>query len=634
MTLSAQNLLDACATAVLAVTPQDGIIIAANSACEELLGYTQQDLIGRPISDIEVGLQDLFFWEEIRDGGCSNVNNVEGEYRHENGHFLQVRKSIRCIDDDGRLLCVISVNDISHAKRLEVDTALASSLLAATLESTADGILVTDLDGKIRNFNHQVPKIWQWEIEQGVSAEALFLQIENLLLDPAQFRAWLDQLYNDPYLESQHACALRDGRFFDLSSRPQRMGDTPVGRLFGMHDISLIKLNENELRIARDGARAASKAKSDFLSHMSHELRTPLNAILGFAQIISTDVDYSQRELGSYISRAGRHLLDLINEVLDLASIEAGKLTLRNEAVDLALIIQDCLELTQTLALDKSITLIQTQIPTARFMVQGDARRIKQILLNFVSNAIKYNRPQGTVEMTVTHSAHGTWRLMVSDTGHGISLDDQAKLFQPFSRVGNHNDSIEGSGIGLAFTQQLAELMNGEVGFSSTLNVGSRFWIDLPCAKGVTQKNIASKAVQCADGLRTILYIEDDLLSQKLLLAIFKQQRPNYSLFIAGTGEDGLILAQQHLPDLILLDQHLPDASGIAILEQLRVFEPTRSIPVLALSGDAHEEDIQKALHLGFDGYITKPLDLKVALPLMDKVLGNTIAGYTSKDQL
>ncbi|MGL4997078.1 MAG: ATP-binding protein, partial [Deefgea sp.] len=468
-----------------------------------------------------------------------------------------------------------------------------------------------------------------WEVEAGVSGEALFLHIENQLLDPAQFRAWLDELYYDPYLESQHACALRDGRFFDLSSRPQRMGDAPVGRLFGMHDISAIKQNENELRIARDGARAASKAKSDFLSHMSHELRTPLNAILGFAQIISTDVDYSQRELGSYISKAGRHLLDLINEVLDLASIEAGKLTLRNEAVDLALIIQDCLELTQNLAQEKSVTLIQTQMPTSRFMVQGDARRIKQILLNFVSNAIKYNRPQGTVEMTVTHSAQGSWRLMVSDTGRGISLDDQAKLFQPFSRVGNNNDSIEGTGIGLAFTQQLAGQMQGEVGFSSTINVGSRFWIDLPCAKGITQKNKSAKADQCADGQRQILYIEDDLLSQKLLQAIFKQQRPNYSLMIAGTGEDGLILAQQKRPDLILLDQHLPDASGIAILEQLRLFEPTRSIPVIALSGDAHEDDIQKALHLGFDGYITKPLDIKVALPLMDKVLGNTLTGYS-----
>ena len=631
MTLSAQHLLDACSTAVLAVTPSDGLIVAANQACEELLGYGTQSLIGRPITDIEVGLQDLFFWEEIREGGCSNTSNVEGEYRHENGHFLQVRKSVRCIDDEGQLLCVISVNDISHAKQIEIDSALASSLLAATLESTVDGILVTDLDGNIRNFNHQVPKIWHWQMAQGVSGNALFLHIENQLLDPAQFREWLDELYNDPYLESQLSCALRDGRFFDLSSRPQRLGDTPVGRLFGIHDISAIKHNENELRIARDGAQAASKAKSDFLSHMSHELRTPLNAILGFAQIISTDQDYNQRELGSYISKAGRHLLDLINEVLDLASIEAGKLALRDEAVDLALIVHDCLELTQNLAIEKNVTLLPTQMPNSRFMVQGDARRIKQILLNFVSNAIKYNRPQGTVEMSVTHSSHRSWRLMVSDTGRGISVEDQAKLFQPFSRVGNHADNIEGSGIGLAFTQRLAGLMQGEVGFSSTINVGSRFWIDLPCAKGLTQKNTAIETLQCAGGQRTVLYIEDDPLSQKLLQAIFKQQRPNYSILIAGTGQDGLMFAQSQHPDIILLDQHLPDASGFAILERLRSSNQTRSIPVVALSGDALEEDIQKALQLGFDAYITKPLDIKTALPLIDKILGNTIEGYQVK---
>lgn len=631
MIIQAQHLLDACTTAILAVTPDDGLIVAANQACEELLGYTIDRLVGRPITDIEVGLQDLYFWEEIRDTGCSNTSNVEGEYRHENGHFLQVRKSVRCIEQDGQLLCVISVNDISHAKQIEMESALAASLLAATLESTADGILVTDLERNIRNFNHQVPQIWQWEIEHDISGDVFFLQIENQLLDPAQFRNWLDELYSDPYLSSQHACALRDGRFFDLSSRPQRLGDTPVGRLFGMHDITAIKHSENELRIARDGAQAASKAKSDFLSHMSHELRTPLNAILGFAQIISADEEYGQRELGSYINKAGRHLLELINEVLDLASVEAGKLALRDEAVDLALIIQECHELMQNLADQKNITLLQTQMPSARFIVQGDARRIKQILLNFVSNAIKYNRPYGTVEMTVTHSPNRSWRLMVSDTGRGISVEDQAKIFQPFSRVGHNNENIEGSGIGLAFTQRLGQLMKGEVGFYSTLNVGSRFWIDLPCAKEYKSKTSSTETRSMVNGQRLILYIEDDLLSQKLLAAIFKQQRPNYRLILATTGEDGLKLAQFEHPDLILLDQHLPDASGFAILEQLRSKDLTRSIPTIALSGDALDDDIQKALERGFDAYLTKPLDLNIALPLLDKMLGNTAQGYKLK---
>ncbi|WP_051534463.1 hybrid sensor histidine kinase/response regulator [Deefgea rivuli] len=625
MTLPAL-LLDACATAVLAVTPHDGIIIAANTACEELLGYSPDNLQGRAITDIEVGLQDLFFWEELREGGSHTVSNVEGEYRHENGHFLQVRKTIRSIEWAGQLLCVISVNDISHAKRLEAETALSASLLAATLESTADGILVTDLNAQIRNFNHQVPQIWQWPIETGLAAESLFQHIESQLFDPAQFRDWLDELYNDPYLESQHSCALRDGRFFDISSRPQRLGETPIGRILGMHDISIIKHSENALRVAHNAAQAASKAKSDFLSHMSHELRTPLNAILGFAQIISADSENNQRELGNYIGKAGRHLLDLINEVLDLASIEAGKLVLRDEPVDLALIIQDCLELTQTLAIDKNVTLLQTQMPAARFIVQGDARRIKQILLNFVSNAIKYNRQQGTVEMTVTHAKADTWRLMVSDTGRGISTDDQSKLFQPFSRVGNQTDNIEGTGIGLAFTQKLAGLMHGEVGFSSTLNVGSRFWIDLPCAQGITQASPHSTAIQCGEGKRHILYIEDDLLSQKLVTTIFSKQRPNYTVTIAGNGADGLALARQiPQPDLILLDQHLPDASGVAILEQLKLSDRTRAIPVIALSGDALEEDIQSALTLGFDAYITKPFDIKVTLPIIDKLLGNTL---------
>ncbi len=626
MTLS-HLLLDACATAVLAVTPHDGIIIAANAACEELLGYSPNDLQGRAITDIEVGLSDLFFWEELREGGSHSISNVEGEYRHENGHFLQVRKTIRSIQWQDQLLCVISVYDISHAKQLEQETALTASLLVATLESTADGILVTDLNGEIRHFNHSVPQIWQWPIETGLNGASLFHHIESQLLDSALFRNWLDELYNDPYLASQHACALRDGRFFDLSSRPQRLADTPVGRIFGMHDISAIKEKENALRIAHNAAQAANKAKSDFLSHMSHELRTPLNAILGFAQIIGADPENNQRELGSYIGKAGRHLLDLINEVLDLASIEAGKLVLRNEPVDLALVIQDCLELTQTLATDKQLTLLQTQMPAGRFIVQGDARRIKQILLNLLSNAIKYNRPQGTVEMTVTHVKPDTWRLMVSDTGRGISIEDQSKLFQPFSRVGNQSEYIEGTGIGLAFTQKLAELMCAEVGFESTLDIGSRFWIDLPCAQGITQKilPIHTSKPQCGDAQRHILYIEDDLLSQRLVTLIFNTQRPNYKLTLASNGMEGLALAQQIVPDLILLDQHLPDASGTAILERLKHADRTRAIPVIALSGDALEEDIQNALLIGFDAYITKPFDISTTLPLIDKLLGNTL---------
>jgi PAS domain S-box-containing protein len=612
---NAQTLLDACAYAVLAINPASGIIVASNVECENLLGYSQASLLGRPLADIEISLHDLFFWEEVRQSSTTSVSAVQSEYRHENGSLITVQKTVRCFPTTDGQLCVLSVHDVSSAKRLEDETAHNASLLAATLESTHDGILVTDLDGNIRNFNHRIHAIWQWQPTD--NDMSLFAHMAEQQQDPAGFLRWLDTLYQDPYHNGQLECPLKDGRVLELTSTPQLLKNQAIGRLITMHDISELKTIEEQLRLARDAAQAANRAKSDFLSHMSHELRTPLNAILGFAQILETEADPTAHELGSYIAKAGWHLLELINEVLDLASIDAGKMKLKIEPVDLTLIIQDCCELTRHLASAKQIHLTEPHLPQGRFMAQVDARRIKQMLLNLISNAIKYNRSGGRVEITITAADETHWRLMVSDTGNGISDRDQALLFQPFSRVGTHQLDIEGTGIGLAFTRKLAHLMRGEVGMDSTLEQGSRFWINLPCAIMQVPPSMDSSLLKNL----TLLYIEDDPLSQQLLERIIAHHRPNYLFLLASDAASGIALALTAEPDLILLDMHLPDASGAAVLEQLGNNENTRQIPVMAISGDAAEEEIALAKKIGFDGYLTKPLKLDSTLALIDEML-------------
>ncbi|WP_051258739.1 PAS domain-containing hybrid sensor histidine kinase/response regulator [Chitinibacter tainanensis] len=611
-------LSDYCAIAILAVDPQQEVIVAANPACESLLGYPLSTLLGLPISQIEVGLQDVFFWEDVRQCGLQEVTRVEGEYRHAQGHLFSVSKTIRLVDSGDGPVCIISVQDISASKKLEEESDKTSALLAATLESTVDGILVTNLDGVIQHYNHRLLQVWP--IEQRLPD--LFAQplseFKQQLPDARRFDDWLRLLYHDPFVSEQQTFALRDGRVYEITSCPQQYRDAPIGRLFCLHDISALKAIEAQLREARDQAQQANQAKSDFLAHMSHELRTPLNAMMGFAQVIENDSGNEHQVLGGYIHQAGRHLLELINEVLDLASIEAGKLKLKLEPVNLPTCIQECLNLTQLLARDNQVTLSAAELPAAT--VLADERRLRQMLLNLISNAIKYNRQGGRVDIQVERAGEHGWRINVRDTGLGIAEEDQAQLFTTFNRVGSHLDRIEGTGIGLAFTRKLAQLMQGQVGVSSQLDVGSTFWIELPGAEPFkAQASIITAPAD--DRSRTLLYIEDDLLSQKLLQNVLLKQRPQYHVYVAKTGQDGIAMAKQLKPDLILLDQQLPDGTGQSIYTQLQNHASTRDIPCVALSGNTLPEQINDALASGFVAYLSKPLQISQALLTIDDVL-------------
>ncbi|MBE9610372.1 PAS domain-containing hybrid sensor histidine kinase/response regulator [Chitinilyticum piscinae] len=618
----AELLLAACTESLLLVHGRTLEIVYANPAISLMLHYPAEALAGLRITEIESGLSELFYWEEVAAGEFRNIDAMRSEYRRHDGSLLQVERSVRHIDWQGQPFLLISSRDISNIVLQEQLSSRSAALFATILESTVDGILVTNLEGRIEHFNRRFAELWQLSdlLLQGNSQQiraSLHAQVAN----PQEVLLWEQCLRDFPAQEFRMSCPLRDGRVFEVSSRPQLLQERVIGHVTSFHDITRLKQNEAALLEARDQAQAASKAKSDFLSHMSHELRTPLNAILGFAHLLREDADDSSREMLGHILTAGQHLLGLINEVLDLASIEAGRLQLHCESIELGPVISDCLTLVKPLAAARDIRLQIPSLPSGQ-RVQADPKRLRQMLINLLSNAVKYNRPQGSVTIAVGPNGQGMWRITVSDTGRGMNEEELSRLFQPFSRVGRQQSEIEGTGIGLAFTRKLVMLMHGAIGVSSEPDIGSRFWIDLPaCSAPATlpprPPELASPASQSA----TLLYIEDDELNQRVLQSILARQRPQYCLLLAGTLQDGLLLLEQSQPDLVLLDLHLPDAQGLEMLQRVRSTSAGRTTPVLALSGDLDIDTAAAALEAGFGGYLGKPLEIDKALASIDDML-------------
>ncbi|MBR9903707.1 MAG: GAF domain-containing protein [Gammaproteobacteria bacterium] len=369
-----------------------------------------------------------------------------------------------------------------------------------------------------------------------------------------------------------------------------------------------------DLAAARDQAETASRAKSEFLSSMSHELRTPLNAIIGFSQILANSRreplgDKQQRQV-SQIERSGQHLLSLINEVLDLAKIEAGHMTLSIEPIILANVFNDACSTLEDCAEAAGIQFRYTS-PNDRWQVNADYTRTKQILLNLLSNAIKYNSPNGSIDIAVAHLVDHV-RVSVTDTGPGIAPERQHELFEPFNRLDAEGGNIEGSGIGLAITRELVERMNGEIGVDSQPGQGATFWFTLPTANADATADAppASHPVHAQpSNAFTLLYIEDNPANQRLMEDIIEDMG-EITLQIAPSAEIGLEIMRHCSPALVLMDVHLPGMNGYQTLEAMRRDPQLQTLPVVALSANAMPGDIRRGLEAGFNAYLTKPLKL------------------------
>ena len=418
------------------------------------------------------------------------------------------------------------------------------------------------------------------------------------------------------------------------------IGTDNTVRLQAVADQALLdrRLHETnaELEKARAAAEKANLAKSEFLSSMSHELRTPLNAVLGFAQLMASDVPPplpSQQRSIDQILKGGWYLLRLINEILDLAMIESGKVTMSQESMSLSDVLSDCQDMIEPQAHKRGIRLEFFKSDT-KFYVHADRTRVKQVMINLLSNAIKYNSAGGDVVVKCSLSGVDRVRISVRDTGIGLTPEQLANLFQPFNRLGQENRAEEGTGIGLVVTKQLVELMGGVIGVESSIGMGTVFWVEFASSEAphllidkADELALERRRIQLEEGAGqpTLLYVEDNPANLALVEQLIAR-RGDLRLLTAIDGPLGIELARAYLPDVILMDINLPGMSGYDALEVLRADPATQHIPVLALSANAMPRDVEKGLAAGFFRYLTKPIRVREFMEALDGAIEHAAA--------
>ncbi|MDB5874205.1 MAG: signal transduction histidine kinase [Ramlibacter sp.] len=509
----------------------------------------------------------------------------------------------------------------------------AGALQNAILTSANFSIIATDEKGIIQLFNvgaermlgylaaEVVNKISPSDIhdpqEVMARAQALTLELGTTIAPGFEALAFKASREIEDIYELTYIC--KDGSRFPAIVSITALRDdygVIIGYLLIGTDNSVRKRVEWELNAAMALAEKANRAKSDFLSSMSHELRTPLNAILGFAQLLETGAPAptpTQKRNIEQILKAGWYLLELINEILDLSLIESGKLSMSKEPVSLAEVMVECRAMIEPQARQRGLGMTFPQFDVPCY-VHADRTRIKQVLINLLFNAVKYNRPQGSVSVECAPSGSDMIRICVRDTGLGLAPERLAQLFQPFNRLGQESGVEQGTGIGLVMTKRLVELMGGRIGVESTVDMGSVFWVDFELASAprltaLDSDHQAPERLRAPDGspLRTLLYVEDNPANLELVEQLVAR-RLDLRLLSAANGSLGIEYARACLPEVILMDINLPGLSGVEAMKILRADPMTAHIPIIALSANAIPRDIERGLEAGFFDYITKPI--------------------------
>lgn len=606
----------------MAVVGLDESFTQVNTTLCQMVGYSERELTQCTTMDITFeddipqGKQNA---EELLTGGPRS--SVERRYVRKDGEVLWITRTaclMRDFDNQPRNF-LIMVEDISERKRAEQALCESKRELEAAhhanqlvMDNSQDVICTIDEWGRFISVSAACEQLWGYA--------------------PAELigRPYIDFVCpEDRLMTNQVAEVLRmDGKITDFVNRYTRKDGTLVDVLWSAtwseadkimfcvaHDVTDRARIEKELREAKEEADRANHAKSEFLSRMSHELRTPLNAILGFGQLLERqNPTETQRSRVGHIISAGRHLLNLINEVLDISRVETGNLQLSLEPVCLADALEEALSLMRPLAAERGIEL-STPVPDHDDFVMADRQRFKQVLLNLLTNAVKYTPLEGKVTIATSRTETGGMRVVVSDTGAGISPEKLARLFTPFDRLGAEQTGVEGTGLGLALCQRLMQAMKGSIGADSVPGEGSSFWVELaradsPLERVASGKREASESANGSDAKkRTILYVEDNLSNLTLIEQVLAEQ-PQIQLITAMQGKLGIELARRHSPDLILLDLHLPDLPGWEVLSCLQRDKSTRDIPVVIISADATARQLKRLMAAGARAYLTKPLDM------------------------
>ncbi len=657
-----QAILNTVVDGIITIHAQGGIIETVNPAAEHMFGYRASELFGQSFSllipelDQDEGDGSLDYYtasDEARASG--KVREVLGR-RKEGANFpLEIAVSEMWLG--GKRYFAGILRDISARKQAEEALVKAGALQNAIFNSANFSSIATDAKGVIQIFNVGAERMLGYEAAEVMNkitpadisdpqevierAKSLSAELDTRIepgFEALVFKAsrGIEDIYELTYIRKDGSrfpavvsvTALRDDQNAiigylligtDNTARKQIETDRAL--------LERVLLEKNiELQRSQLVAEKANLAKSEFLSSMSHELRSPLNAILGFAQLMESGTPPpSQSQIASInqILQAGWYLLELINEILDLALIESGKLSLSMEAISLADVMHDCRAMIEPLATKSGIRLSFAEFDSHRF-IKADRTRVKQVLINLLTNAIKYNRVGGLVEVTSGTVSDEVVHINVRDTGEGLSPEKVAQLFQPFNRLGQEAGAEEGTGIGLVVSKRLVELMGGEIGAQSTAGSGSVFWIELQLAAEPqfapdTDQALALPLthIELGAALRTLLYVEDNRANMQLIEKLI-ERRADMRLLGAEDGIRGITLARIHQPDVILMDINLPGISGIQALKILREDPATAHIPVMALSANAMPRDTEKGLAAGFFRYLTKPIKVTEFMEALD----------------
>ena len=627
-------------------TDAKGVIQIFNVGAERMLGYAASDVMNKitpaDISDpeevvararalsAELETQIAPGFEALVFKASRGIEDIyELTYIRKDGSRFPAVVSVTALRDEQNAIIgyLLIGTDNTARKQIEEEQKKLDQRLRdqqfytrSLIESNIDALMTTDPIGIISDVNKQMEALTGRTRDELIGAP-----FKNYFTDPGRAEAAIKQVLNEKKVTNYELTVrAMDGKetvvsynaatFYDRDRRLQ-------GVFAAARDVTERKLMDRELENAKSVAEKANLAKSDFLSSMSHELRTPLNAILGFAQLLeggSPPPTDAQGVKLNQIIKAGWYLLELINQILDLAVIESGKLLLSRESVSLIDVMLECQAMIEPQARKRDIHI--NFLPfDASWFANADRTRVKQVMINLLSNAIKYNREHGTVEVACTLSSPERIRISVKDSGKGLSSEKLAQLFQPFNRLGQETGAEEGTGIGLVVTRQLVELMGGKIGVKSTVDVGSEFWIELAQdvmpqlavediqhvdlalpAQGITHSNPAQY---------TMLYVEDNPANLMLVEQII-EGHPHITMLSARDGNQGIALARAHLPDVILMDINLPGMNGFQALKLLREDQKTKHIPVIAISANAMPRDVEKGIEAGFFRYLTKPIKI------------------------
>jgi len=566
--------------------------------------------------------------------------DVSYRIRTKSGDYIwtQVRAdSLR--DEQGHATIMSGVNfDITEIKKVEAALRESEARQVRIIQASSDGIWEWYADRGGFHFSHRCWELLGYDDLDDVLTEGedrlkiwrkhIFPQdlpiFDNALIEHMAGRAPFDVEYRLVSQQGDIRWIRGRGRaVFNEKGQPIMMSGSNM-------DITEIKRAEERVIQAKEQAEQANRAKSEFLSSMSHELRTPLNAILGYTQLFEYDGNLKPQQIENVreIRKAGEHLLQLINDVLDLAKIESGNMTVSLEPVLVSRLISECFTLVQPQADAKGIRLVANVAQFNNTYVVADNVRVKQVLLNLLSNAVKYNHVGGEVEVQLSMQEGQELRISVRDTGRGIPIQRQNEVFQPFNRLSAENSNIEGSGVGLVITKQLVEMMKGKLDFVSAEGVGTTFWIDFPVAtewndepiKKLSSNKDYTPATLNVKRRCKVLYVEDNPTNVRLLQQIFDRY-PQLELEVAEEAFLGIYKARSLNPDLVILDINLPGMDGYEVLSVLKNDPSIAAVPVIGLSANAMPYDVERGRKAGFFDYLTKPVDIHRLIDVFNKLL-------------